>query len=74
MPRAGLTVAELERWELFGGRWSLVESTPGGVVVDLCTCEGRLVERRESDSPELIDHVVRPARPGGQPHEARPKP
>jgi hypothetical protein len=74
MARPALTLDELERWELFGGRWELWRATPGHVVVDLRTCEGRLVERRESEDPDLIRHVERPARPGGQPHEAREEP
>ncbi len=52
-----LTVDELERWELFGAHWRAVEISDQRAVVDLCTCTGAPVERRESDDPVLIAYV-----------------
>ena len=50
-------LAELERWELFGATSRVVEITRDRAVVDLCTCTGELVQQRESDDPELIEHL-----------------
>jgi hypothetical protein len=52
-----LTVAELNRWELFGATWRVVEMTDDHVVIDLCTCTNELVQRRESDDRALVQHV-----------------
>ena len=53
-----LTVEELERWELSGAGWRLVDLSDEHAVVDLCACTGEVVERRESDDPELIRHLT----------------
>lgn len=52
-----LTIDELERWALFGAQWRVVDLSDAHVVVDLCECTGRPVERRESDDATLIDYV-----------------
>jgi hypothetical protein len=52
-----LTLAELQRWELFGAKSRVVEVGGERAVVELCSCTGELVERRESDDPELIAHL-----------------
>jgi hypothetical protein len=50
-------MAELNRWELFGATWRVVEITDNRVVVDLCTCTNELVERRASEDRALVQHV-----------------
>jgi hypothetical protein len=54
---SGLTLADLERWELFGATWRVGEIASDHVIIDLCACTGDLVERRESRDAELIDRV-----------------
>lgn len=61
MSGAPLTAAELEQWLLFGGTVRPVSLTADRAVVDLCTCTGELVERRECDEPAVIDRVMREA-------------
>jgi hypothetical protein len=56
---AELRIDELERWVLFGARWSAVRVGDDRAVVDLCTCSGELVERRESEDPEVVAYVRR---------------
>jgi hypothetical protein len=51
------TIAELEDWERDGAVWRAVELSEGHAVVDLCACTGELMERVESDDPELIEFV-----------------
>ena len=55
--RSGLTVAELERWELHGAIWRTLEVTERRAVVELCSCTGELMERVESDDPGFIEFV-----------------
>jgi hypothetical protein len=57
MADAPLTLADLERWELFGASWRLVALAQDRALLDMCTCEGQLVERRESEDRALIDYV-----------------
>lgn len=38
-------VGRLERWELFGAIWRLRSLEPGEALVDLCTCDGALVDQ-----------------------------
>jgi hypothetical protein len=57
-----VTVERLERWELFGASWEVVEVSDREVVVDFCSCTGELVERRRSGDPVVIEYVRR-ARP-----------
>lgn len=47
-----LTLAELERWVLFGATWR-AETRDGRLTVDLCTCTGELMQRRTVIDPEL---------------------
>lgn len=49
-----VTRAELERWTLFGASWRVVRLTDDRVVLDMLSCTGELVERRESSDRELI--------------------
>jgi hypothetical protein len=51
------TIAELEDWECNGAVWRAVEVSKDRAVVDLCSCTGELMERVESDAPELITFV-----------------
>ncbi|HEX3977647.1 MAG TPA: hypothetical protein VGG07_12040 [Solirubrobacteraceae bacterium] len=57
MTDAALTLADLERWELFGATWRVVELSDNRALLDMCTCTGQLVERRSSDDPRLIEYV-----------------
>lgn len=57
MAVAPLTVAELERWELFGATWR-AHARDGRLTVDLCTCTGELVETREVIDPQLRAWVM----------------
>jgi hypothetical protein len=57
MTDAALTLAELERWELFGATWRVVELSDDRALLDMCACTGQLVERRSSDDPKLIERV-----------------
>ena len=51
------TIAELEAWERNGAVWRAVELTDDHAAVDLCACTGELMERVESDDPDLIAFV-----------------
>lgn len=51
------TITELEDWARSGAMWRAVELTEGHAVVDLCACTGELMERVQSDDPELIAFV-----------------
>jgi hypothetical protein len=57
MAESTLTLADLERWELFGATWRVVELSDERAVLDMCACTGQLVERRASDERALIDYV-----------------
>jgi hypothetical protein len=52
-----LTIDALERWVLFGAEWRLAHLSDDRAVVELFTCTGELVERRESHDPALIDYL-----------------
>ena len=54
---SALSVDVLERWAFFGAHWSVVEISDERAVVDLSTCTGELVERRESDDPALVAYL-----------------
>ena len=60
MAQSPLTLADLERWELFGATWRVVELSDERAVLDMCACTGQLVERRVSADRALI-HYVRAA-------------
>jgi hypothetical protein len=56
------TIAELEDWERNGAVWRPVTVSPERAVIDLFSCSGELMERVESNDPELVEFVrVRPA-------------
>ncbi len=57
MSREPLTVADLERWVLFGAGWRIAELSDHHAIVDLCTCTGELVERRESHDAGVIEYL-----------------
>jgi hypothetical protein len=57
MTQSPLTLTDLERWELFGATWRVVELSDERAVLDMCACTGQLVERRASDDRALIDYV-----------------
>jgi hypothetical protein len=49
-----LTIEELDQWVLFGGTWRTVRVGEGQATVELCTCTGEAVERRETSDPSVI--------------------
>lgn len=51
------TIADLERWRLFGADCRIVERGDGHAVFEMCTCTGETVERHESSDPELIAYL-----------------
>ena len=53
-----LTVADLERWRLFGAGCRIAERHGDHAVIELCTCTGELVERHESGDRQVIDYVI----------------
>ncbi len=57
--RAGLTTAELQRWEEHGATWRTIEITDQRVLVELCTCSGEPVDLRASEAAEVIAYVRR---------------
>lgn len=57
MTAGPFTLAELERWELFGATWR-AGRREGRLVVELCTCTGELVETHEVTDPQLRDRVL----------------
>lgn len=57
MTPASVTIDDLERWADAGAQWRVVHLSDRSAIVDLCTCTGEPVERRESDDPELIAWV-----------------
>jgi hypothetical protein len=52
-----LTLDELERWVLFGGRCRLAECSEDGAVIQLCSCTGELIDQRPTQEPAVIDFV-----------------
>jgi hypothetical protein len=52
-----VTIAELERWELFGARWRVVHLSDEHAEVELCTCAGEPLERRVSNDPRVIGYL-----------------
>ncbi len=62
---SGLSAEMLERWVSFGARWRAVLITDQRAVVDLCECTGELVERRETEDPEVIKYLRRTLPLGG---------
>ena len=55
--RSGLTIAELEDWELHGAVWRALEVSDERAVVELCSCSGEPMDVVEGDGPELIEFV-----------------
>ena len=55
--RSGLTVRELEDWELHGATWRALELTDERAVVELCSCSGEPMDLVEGDAPELLEFV-----------------
>jgi hypothetical protein len=55
----GLTVHELEHWVQFGAAWRLLRSDGDHAVVEMLTCTGELVERRQAESPDVVAYVRR---------------
>ena len=55
--RTGLTISELEDWELHGAVWRPLELTDDRAVVELCSCSGEPMDVVEGDAPELIAFI-----------------
>ena len=55
--RSGLTISELEDWELHGATWRPLEVTDVRAVVELCSCSGEPMDVVEGEGPELIEFV-----------------
>jgi hypothetical protein len=58
-----LTITDLERWMLFGATWQIVDISDRHAVIDLCSCTGELVERRESADPAVVNYLRRDGPP-----------
>ncbi|MGI8711589.1 MAG: hypothetical protein ACR2NR_00065 [Solirubrobacteraceae bacterium] len=54
LPGRPLTSAELDQWVLFGGTWRTVAVDDRRGIVELCTCAGEAMDRRESGDPAVI--------------------
>ena len=52
-----LSIATLERWVVFGAAWTVAEISAEHVLVQLCSCTGEPVERRESRDLAVIAYV-----------------
>lgn len=55
--RSGLTIAELEDWELHGAIWRVLTVTDERAVVELCSCSGEPMDVAASDASEVIEFV-----------------
>jgi hypothetical protein len=55
--RRQTSIVELEDWERGGGVWRTVEISDERAIVDLCACTGELMERVDTDEPEVIAFV-----------------
>ena len=55
--RSGLTVSELEDWELHGAVWRALELSDDRAVVELCSCSGEPMDQAEGDAAELIEFI-----------------
>lgn len=53
-----LTLSELNHWLEFGGTCRRVSVGSDRAIVDLCTCTGELVERREAFEPPVLERLV----------------
>ena len=58
-----LSIADLERWALFGAHWRVLEISPERALVELRTCTEEPVERHEVGDPGVIAYLR--ARPEG---------
>lgn len=52
-----LTIDRLQRWQLAGGSWRLLEIASDRVVVELCACTGEPMQRVRSEDPAVIAHL-----------------
>lgn len=42
---------------LFGATWQIAELSDQHAIIDLCTCTGELVERREGHDAKVIEYL-----------------
>ncbi len=55
--RSGLTIGELEDWELHGAVWRPLQVSDARAVVELCSCSGEPMDVVVGEAPELIEFV-----------------
>jgi hypothetical protein len=58
-----LTITAIERWMLFGATWQMVDISNEHAIIDLCSCAGEPVERRETADAMVINYLRRTVRP-----------
>jgi hypothetical protein len=61
-------IDQLERWELCGGTWRVRSLSAVDAEIDLCTCDGELVERirtTDGDDLALLQQRLLPDQPRG---------
>jgi hypothetical protein len=52
-----VTVEHLKDWELNGANWRAIELDDQHTVIDMRSCTGELMDRVQSEEPEVIDYV-----------------
>jgi hypothetical protein len=52
-----LSITALDHWVLFGATWRVVEISAEQATVDMCTCTGEPVERRQTHDPAVIAYL-----------------
>lgn len=56
-------IADLQRWEDFGGTWQVRTRTQTAVTISMCRCDtGEEMQRFSSSSPELLEWLAARAR------------
>ena len=57
MTSTALTVEGLKDWVRAGAHWRVVSNSERRAVVELQQCTGEIVERVESDDPEVLAYL-----------------
>ena len=55
--RSGLSIAELEDWELHGAVWRPLEVSDERAIVELCSCSGEPMDVVVGEGRELIEFL-----------------
>lgn len=59
MPEPSPDLARLQRWVDAGGTWRVLDRSPDGIAIALCTCDsGEEADRLSSTDSDLIRYVV----------------